>query len=52
MGEIRFVGTGETCGYPYPVCKKRIVCIGKFHGYPLYARKKLSNQVKFMDNLI
>ena len=22
MGEIRFVGTGETCGYPYPVCKK------------------------------
>ena len=23
MGEIRFVGTGETRGYPYPVCKKR-----------------------------
>ena len=22
MGEIRFVGTGETHGYPYPVCKK------------------------------
>ena len=22
MGEIRFVGTGETRGYPYPVCKK------------------------------
>ena len=21
MGEIRFVGTGETRGYPYPVCK-------------------------------
>ena len=24
MGEIRFVGTGETHGYPYLVCKKRI----------------------------
>ena len=22
MGEIRFVGTGETRGYPYPLCKK------------------------------
>ena len=22
MGEIRFVGTGETNGYPYLVCKK------------------------------
>ena len=22
MGEIRFVGTGDTCGYPYLVCKK------------------------------
>ena len=25
MGEIRFVGTGETRGYSYLVCKKRIV---------------------------
>ena len=25
MGEIRFVGTGETRGYPYPVCKKYFV---------------------------
>ena len=24
MGEIRIVGTGETRGYPYPVCKKQI----------------------------
>ena len=24
MGEIRFVGTGETRGYPYPVCKKMV----------------------------
>ena len=23
MGEIRSVGTGETRGYPYPVCKKK-----------------------------
>ena len=22
MGEIKFVGTGETHGYPYLVCKK------------------------------
>ena len=29
MGEIRFVGTGETRGYPYPVCKK-------FHSQILY----------------
>ena len=28
MGEIRFVGTGETCGYPYLVCKKRIIGTG------------------------
>ena len=28
MGEIRFVGTGETRGYPYLVCKK---CIGNMH---------------------
>ena len=25
MGEIRFVGTGETRGYPYLVCKKTTV---------------------------
>ena len=24
MGEIRFVGTGETRGYPYLVCKKSV----------------------------
>ena len=27
MGEIRFVGTGETRGYPYLVCKKYIYYI-------------------------
>ena len=25
MGEIRIVGPGKTCGYPYPVCKKKDV---------------------------
>ena len=29
MGEIRFVGTGETYGYPYLVCKK----LPYFFGY-------------------
>ena len=24
MGEIRFVGTGETRGYPYLVCKRKV----------------------------
>ena len=24
MGEIRFVGTGKTRGYPYLVCKKEV----------------------------
>ena len=33
MGEIRFVGTGETRGYPYLVCKKKIVGPGKARGY-------------------
>ena len=27
MGEIRFVGTGETRGYPYPMCKKRVAYV-------------------------
>ena len=25
MGEIRFVGKGETRGYPYLVCKKIVI---------------------------
>ena len=40
MGEIRFVGTGETRGYPYPVCKKRIVGPGKTRRYPYPVCKK------------
>ena len=27
MGEIRFVGIGETRGYPYLMCKKKFVFI-------------------------
>ena len=29
MGEIRFVGTGETRGYPYLVCKKLLYQMGR-----------------------
>ena len=25
MGEIRIVGPGKTRGYPYPVCKKKMI---------------------------
>ena len=39
MGEIRFVGTGETRGYPYLVCKKLqshgtelIIIVGRYSG--------------------
>ena len=31
MGEIRFVGTGETRGYPYLVCKNKVYTVN-----PLY----------------
>ena len=27
MGEIRFAGIGETSGYPYLVCKKKIYIV-------------------------
>ena len=37
MGEIRFVGTGETRGYPYLVCKK---CIYSTDG-PVYMMGQL-----------
>ena len=33
MGEIRFVGTGETRGYPYLVCKKRFIDMDETCGY-------------------
>ena len=34
MCEIRFVGTGETRGYPYPVCKKKISILFKVFDQP------------------
>ena len=40
MGEIRFVGTGETRGYPYPVCKK-LVCL-KIHSGMLLSNKAIT----------
>ena len=43
MGEIRFVGTGETSGYPYLVCKKRFVGTGESHGYPYLVCKKITS---------
>ena len=50
MGEIRFVGTGETRGHPYLVCKKRFVGTGETRGYPYPVCKK--NNVKLQsDNL-
>ena len=36
MGEIRFVGTGETRGYPYPVCKKGFLALQILKGH-IYA---------------
>ena len=41
MGEIRFVGPGETRGYPYLVCKKRLVGPGETRGYPYPVCKKI-----------
>ena len=47
MGEIRFVGTGETREYPYPVCKKEqysSVCrvynlLSRAHGLSLHGKR-------------
>ena len=49
MGEIRFVGTSETRGYPYPVCKKiisyirSVVHFPKKHNVDLYRVCKLES---------
>ena len=54
MGEIRFVGTGETRGYPYPVCKKRFVGTGETRGYPYLVCKKVIAHIgadSFLQNL-
>ena len=53
MGEIRFVGTGETRGYPYLVCKKRIVGPGKTRGYPYPVCKKYKSHTgRYKDILV
>ena len=38
MCEIRFVGTGETRGYPYPVCKN----ISIFHMSMVWIEKSVT----------
>ena len=49
MGEIRFVGTGETRGYPYLVCKKRFVGTGETRGYPYLVCKKFLSCIPDKD---
>ena len=43
MGEIRFVGTGETRGYPYLVCKKEFSSTAKSrtHSFSKVSKRKL-----------
>ena len=43
MGEIRFVGTGETRGYPYLVCKKFPSML------PLYEHKQNTIELAVVD---
>ena len=50
MGEIRFVGTGETRGYPYLVCKKIMSSKGtKMHlagkSFPIRACLHFSSKI-------
>ena len=42
MGEIIIVDPGNTRGYLYSVCEKRIVSQGKTHGYPYPVCKNIS----------
>ena len=52
MGEIRIVGPGKTCGYPYPVCKKRIFSAGKTRAYPYpMCKKEFSSTAKIEQTL-
>ena len=43
MGEIRFVGTGETFRYPYLVCKKQLSLLISRAGYryPVFIENRL-----------
>ena len=42
MGEIRFVGTGETRGYPYLVCKKFLYKPNSRDPCPIYETSAVS----------
>ena len=47
MGEIRIVGPGKTCGYPYPVCKKtRVDCNSIGISVDFSTEKKIQNNNK------
>ena len=38
MGEIRFVGTDETRGYPYPVCKQERSFLYELRAYLVFVK--------------
>ena len=38
MGEIRVVGTGETRGYPYLVCKKEVSYMNELRVNLIYVK--------------
>ena len=44
MGEIRFVGTGETRGYPYQVCKNILAA-------PIHNGTTCVNMVNVLQNV-
>ena len=41
MGEVRIVGPGKTCGYPYLVCKK----ISILHGSMVWIEKYVTRVI-------
>ena len=46
MGEIRFVGTGETPGYPYLACKKNLFMINSCNANILVLSVENKNLIK------
>ena len=46
MAEIRTVNPGKIRGYPYPVCKKKIVSPREPRGYPRCATKNFPAPLK------
>ena len=48
MGEIRFVGTGETHPYPYLVCKKNDSAT-KFHPEIIKRKKEICNRFQLKE---